>query len=728
MKEKFSVTGMKCAACSSAVERALSKLDGINEASVNLSGAFMICDYDEEKIKKDVIITAVKKAGFKAATYAGRREEKSGGEGLRLVISLPIMIILMYVAMGEMVGLPVPAFISASGSPITFSLLQLALTLPVIAVNFKFFTSGIPALFRSPNMDSLVSVGVLAAMVYSIAETVLIINGNSHAAHNLYYDGAAMILTLVTVGKALEARSRKKTGAAVRGLIDLTPKTATIVSGGTERQIPAEEILPGDIVLIRPGERIPADGTVTEGLSSVDESAITGESIPVEKSRGDLLTGGTVNGTGVLRMRAERVGEETTLSRIIELVENASATKAPVARLADRVAGIFVPIVMGLALLTFIIWIIATENISLALRCGISVLVISCPCALGLATPVAITVAAGRCAGNGILIKSAEALEALCKIDTVILDKTGTVTEGKPTVSAVCPMGDREEFIKLAASLEKGSEHPLARSIEQYAGDIELYTASELTAVPGRGISATVNEKKYYGGNRSFMDELGIDVSSAPFHEGTPMYFSNDREFLGVIYATDKIKPDSKEAIERMAKMGLEVILITGDSEENAAAIKAKLPLSQAKGGVTPEGKSLLLLEKQKEGKRVAMVGDGINDSPALAAADVGIAIGSGTDIAIESADIVLSSGSLMGVPRAVNFSARTMRIIKQNLFWAFFYNVIGIPVAAGVLYPALGILLSPMLAAACMSLSSIFVNLNALRLASPFEKGGPNL
>lgn len=718
MKEKFSVTGMKCAACSSATERAVSRLDGVNEASVNLGGAFMICDYDENKVTREEIITAVKKAGFKAALYTGRIEQKSGGEGLRLIISVPIMIILMYVAMGEMMGLPVPGFVSMKESPAAFALVQLALTLPVIAVNFRFFASGIPAALRgSPNMDSLVSVGVLAAMIYSIAETVFVLQGNHRAAHNLYYDGAAMILTLVTVGKALEARSKKRTSAAVKDLIDLSPKTATVIRDGKETEVLTDEIVPGDIILIRPGEKIPADGTVIEGLSSIDESAITGESIPVEKSEGDTLTGGTVNGSGVLKMRADRVGEDTTLSKIIELVENAGATKAPVARLADKVAGIFVPVVMGIALLTFILWIAIAKDVSLALRCGISVLVISCPCALGLATPVAITVAAGRCAGNGILIKSAEALENLCKIDTVILDKTGTVTEGKPTVSAVCPTGDKEEFIKLAASLEKNSEHPLARAIEQYAEQSELYDVTDQTAVPGRGISGMINGKICYGGNAAFMSELGIDVKSAPKAEGTPMYFASESEFLGVIYATDKIKPDSAEAIKKMTETGLEVILLTGDSEENAAAMKAKLPLADAKGGVTPAGKSEILRAKRAEGKRVAMVGDGINDSPALAAADVGIAIGSGTDIAIESADIVLSSGSLSGVPKAIGFSARTMRIIKQNLFWAFFYNVIGIPVAAGLLYPAFGILLSPMIAAACMSLSSIFVNLNALRL-----------
>ncbi len=718
MKEKFSIAGMKCAACSSATERAVSRLEGVISVSVNLNGAFMICDYDESKTNREAIIDAVKKAGFKASVYEGREQASSGGEGRRLIISLPIMIILMYVAMGEMLGLPVPAFISIKESPAVFALLQLALTLPVIGVNFKFFTSGIPALFRGhPNMDSLVSVGVLAAMAYSLAETFFVLSGNTHAAHNLYYDGAAMILTLVTVGKALEARSRKRTGAAVKALIELSPKTATVIREGKETEVLTEEIAVGDMILIRPGERIPADGRVTEGFSSVDESAITGESIPVEKSEGCPLTSGTVNGSGVLKMCAERTGEDTTLSKIIELVENAGATKAPVARLADRVAGIFVPVVMGLALLTFAAWIIAARDISLALRCGISVLVISCPCALGLATPVAITVVAGRCASNGILIKSAEALEALCRIDTVILDKTGTVTEGKPTVSAVFPASDELEFVKLAASLEKNSEHPLARAIEQYAQGIEAYEVTDQAAVPGRGVGGVIKGKKYYGGNAAFMQELGIDISSAEKAQGTPMYFASENEFLGVIYASDKIKPDSKEAIGQMAKMGLEVILITGDSEENAAEMKELLPLSDAKGNITPAGKSEILCARRAEGKRVAMVSDGINDSPALAAADVGIAIGSGTDIAIESADIVLSSGSLSGVPKAIKFSARTMRIIKQNLFWAFFYNVIGIPVAAGVLYPAFRLLLSPMIAAACMSLSSIFVNLNALRL-----------
>ena len=719
MKEKFSVTGMKCAACSSAVERAVSKLDGVISAAVNLDGAFMLCDYDENKIKKEAIMTAVKRAGFKAAPYGEGNEEKGLRESVRLLVSLPVMIILMYIAMGEMMGLPVPALISMKHAPVAFALVQLALTLPVIAVNFKFFSSGIPALLRAhPNMDSLVSVGVAAAMIYSLAETVLTLQGNVHAAHNLYYDGAAMILTLVTVGKALEARSKKQTGAAIRRLMDLSPKNATVIRDGKEITISAEEIVPGDILIVRPGERIPADGTVIEGISAIDESAITGESIPAEKSEGSLVTGGTVNGSGVLKMRADRVGAETALAQIIELVENAGATKAPVARVADRVAGIFVPVVMGISLVTFLAWLILVQNTEIALRCAVSVLVISCPCALGLATPVAITVATGRCAGNGILVKSAEALENLCRIDTVILDKTGTVTEGKPAVSAVFPHIDENEFIKLAASIEKNSEHPLARAIEDYAKQIELYDVTDQNAVPGRGIGGVINGKKYYGGNDAFMDELGIDVSSAPISDGTPMYFASESEFLGVIYASDRIKTDSVRAVERMAETGLDVIMLTGDSQENADLIKRDLPLSEAVGGMTPAGKSEYLLSLRAQGKRVAMVGDGINDSPSLAAADVGIAIGNGTDIAIESADIVLSSNSLASVPDAIRFSARTMKIIRENLFWAFFYNVIGIPVAAGVLYPHFGVLLSPMIAAACMSLSSIFVNLNALRLA----------
>ena len=719
MKEKFSVTGMKCAACSSAVERAVSKLDGVISAAVNLDGAFMLCDYDENKIKKEAIMTAVKRAGFKAAPYGEGNEEKGLRESVRLLVSLPVMIILMYIAMGEMMGLPVPALISMKHAPVAFALVQLALTLPVIAVNFKFFSSGIPALLRGhPNMDSLVSVGVTAAMIYSLAETVLTLQGNVHAAHNLYYDGAAMILTLVTVGKALEARSKKQTGAAIRRLMDLSPKNATVIRDGKEITISAEEIVPGDILIVRPGERIPADGTVIEGISAIDESAITGESIPAEKSEGSLVTGGTVNGSGVLKMRADRVGAETTLAQIIELVENAGATKAPVARVADRVAGIFVPVVMGISLVTFLAWLILVQNTEIALRCAVSILVISCPCALGLATPVAITVATGRCAGNGILVKSAEALENLCRIDTVILDKTGTVTEGKPAVSAVFPHIDENEFIKLAASIEKNSEHPLARAIEDYAKQIELYNVTDQNAVPGRGIGGVINGKKYYGGNDAFMDELGIDVSSAPISDGTPMYFASESEFLGVIYASDRIKTDSVRAVERMAETGLDVIMLTGDSQENADLIKRDLPLSEAVGGMTPAGKSEYLLSLRAQGKRVAMVGDGINDSPSLAAADVGIAIGNGTDIAIESADIVLSSNSLASVPDAIRFSARTMKIIRENLFWAFFYNVIGIPVAAGVLYPHFGVLLSPMIAAACMSLSSIFVNLNALRLA----------
>ena len=743
-KKKFSVTGMSCAACSAAVEKAVGRLDGVESAQVNLLAKSMVCVYDESKTGADAVIAAVEKAGFGAAELAERdraaapkKEKATAGDGFtairtRLWVSIVFLVLLMYVSMGHMLGLPLPGFLHGTQNALPFAFLQFLLTLPVLYVNRKFYFNGFRALaHRAPNMDSLVAVGSAAAMLYGVIAIFMIGaalgRGDWDTVEryrtNLYFESAAMILTLVTVGKFLEERSKGKTGAAIAKLLDLSPKTATVLRDGEERVIPAEEILTGDVVLLKPGERVPVDGVVLEGSSAIDQSALTGESIPVTKDEGKAVMSASVNMTGFLKIRATRVGQDTTLARIVALVEEASSSKAPISKLADKVSGIFVPAVMAIAVVAGAAWLLAGRSVEDALNACISVLVISCPCALGLATPVAIMVSTGRCAQMGILIKSAEALELLHAADTVVLDKTGTITVGKPSVTDVVECAP-ERLLPVAAALEKKSGHPLADAVVRYAADAEPAEVSAFTDVTGKGIRGIIDGRPCYGGSGAYMEELGVDVSAVReqaqrFAEDgkTPLFFACETELLGVIAAADTVKETSAAAIRRMKADGCEIIMLTGDNETTANAVRRKLDLDRVIADVLPQDKERVVRELQAEGRKVIMVGDGINDSPALARADIGIAIGSGADIAVEEADVVLMKSDLNDVPTAIECSRQTMRNIKQNLFWAFFYNTLGIPLAAGALYPVWGITLNPMIGAAAMSLSSLFVVTNALRL-----------
>ena len=750
MKVKFNVEGMMCAACSAAVERAVSKLDGVQNAQVNLLAKLLTAEIDESKTDIQAIIEAVKKAGFtaeyieeKPAAKAETKPQKSKPATdstdkftpvkTRLAVSVPLLVILMYISMGHMLGLPLPHFLHGTENAVAFAFLQFLLTLPIVYVNRKFFFGGFSAIRRkAPNMDTLVAVGSGAALIYGIASIFMIGyglgNGRIDIAEkyvsNLYFESAATILTLVTVGKFLEERSKNKTNKAVEKLIDLSPETATVLRNGKEITVNADEIVIGDTLIIRPGEKIPVDGTVTEGSSSVDQSALTGESMPVPKSVGDTIMSASVNLEGAFYMKATKVGKDTTLAQIIELVENAGASKAPAARLADKIAGVFVPVVMCISLVTFIGWMLAGQSLEFSLSCAICVLVISCPCALGLATPVAITVSAGKCASQGILVKSAAALETLGKADVFVFDKTGTVTTGKPAVTDIITYSlDKDELSMLAASLEKASEHPIAKAIcENHKGD--TVKAVNFTYTSGMGVSADINGKRITGGNSALMKVNRIDISPTlddaerlAKQGKTPVFFACNNELCGIIAVADEIKPTSKEAIKALKSKGSEVVLLTGDNQKTATAIGNTAGVSRTVSDVMPADKSEFVKQLQEQGKTVVMVGDGINDSPALTQADVGIAIGNGTDIAIESADIVLMKSDLSDVVKANAFSRKTLKNIRQNLFWAFFYNVIGIPIAAGLLFPFIGITLSPMIGAAAMSLSSVFVVTNALRL-----------
>lgn len=734
---------MTCSACSAAVERLTKRLDGVVRAEVNLVAAVMVCEYDEAKVDVEKICLAVAKGGFKATLM---EEEKKAppkavqpSDGftpvkIRLIVSIAILIPLMYISMGHMFGLPLPAFLHGVNNAASFALIQFILTLPVLYVNRKFFFVGFKALWnRAPNMDSLVAVGSSAALIYGVIALFRICwglgNGDMELVHryaeNLYFESSAMILTLVTVGKFLEERSKGKTGDAIARLMDLSPKTAVVERRGVEMTIPVDDVRVDDILIIRPGMSIPVDGVVMEGASAVDESALTGESIPVEKTVGDTVMSAAMNKNGFFKMRATKVGKDTTLAKIIALVQDAGATKAPIARLADKVSGIFVPVVMSIALVAAVVWLLVGESFDFALNIGISILVISCPCALGLATPMAIMVSTGRCARSGILVKSAEALETLHAADTAVFDKTGTMTEGKPRVTDVFPTGaDENALITAAAALEGASEHPLAEAILEYAGVRTQLSVSNFRAVPGKGVAAELDGVLHAGGNRAMMVELGVDVSPAAeaveklAGEGkTVMYFSREERLLGVVAVADTLRETSVQAVERLKAQGLEVILLSGDSRASAEAVGRRLGVTETIAEVLPQDKEKKIAGLIAAGKKVVMVGDGVNDSPALARADVGIAVGGGTDIAIESADIVLMRSDMSDVSRAVDLSRKTIRNIRQNLFWAFFYNTIGIPVAAGVLYPIWGITLSPMIGAAAMSLSSLFVVTNALRL-----------
>ena len=737
MHQKYDITGMTCAACSARVEKVTRKVPEVETADVNLLAGTMTV-----KAKTDVsaeIIRAVQDAGYGASLQGKKAQPKAENTPAkdaeksvryRIIWSAVFLVILMYFTMGHMVGLPVPHWYHGTQNALVAALLQFFLTLPVVYLNRIYNSRGLKALWhRSPNMDSLIAVGSLAALVYGVAALFRMayamghgeMDVVSHYSMNLYFESAAMILTLITLGKYLETRAKGKTGDAIRALMDLSPKTASVRRDGVVTEILVEQVQVGDVILVRSGDRIPVDGTVLEGRASVDQSALTGESVPVEKEPGDKVSAATINREGYLEFRAEKVGEDTTLAQIIRMVEEAGGSKAPIARLADKIAGVFGPVVMSIALVTFLVWMVLGYGLEFSLTNAISVLVISCPCALGLATPVAIMVGTGRGAQLGVLYKNAQALENLHRVDTVVLDKTGTLTTGQPEVTDVFPgKAGRDELLRIAAILESRSEHPFAGAILRATGKPEQ-EPENFETIPGRGVAATVDGTRYYGGNRRLMESVHVAVSEYPelsCQGKTPLYFAGeDGTYLGAIAAADVLKPDSRAAVAALHRQNLDVVMLTGDNAGTAHAIAEKAGITSVIADVLPQDKAGAIKSLQAKGHKVLMVGDGINDAPALVTADVGMAIGAGTDIAMESADVVLMSGSLSAVSSAVQLSRATLRNIKQNLFWAFFYNSLGIPIAAGVLFLPLGLQLSPMLGAAAMSLSSVFVVTNALRL-----------
>lgn len=758
VKERYDVEGMTCAACENAVTRAVAKLDGVEEVRVSLMTNAMDVAYDRQKMSARQIEKAVQDAGYDAHLKPKKSERTAGKSSAqpeqspfakqaedmrqRLRISVPFLLALLYVAMGPMIALPLPKALSGMEGSANFALLQFLLVLPIAFANRIYFTHGFRSLWkRQPNMDSLIAVGAAAGLIYGVFALFQISYGMGFGdakrvmqyRHDLYFEGAGTILTLITLGKYWEVKSKLKTTGSLRALMDLQPKTARVVHNGVETIVGIEEVEKGDILSVRPGERIALDGVVVEGRSSVDESAITGESIPVEKGVGDKVTGATINKVGAFRFRATAVGEETTLAKIIELVEEAQATKAPMQALADKIAGIFVPVVIGISILTLAVWLLVGQPFTFALRLAICVLVISCPCALGLATPVVVMVATGKAAENGLLIKSAEALEILHEAKILALDKTGTITEGHPHVTdiLVAENWDTETILQLAGSLEKDSEQPLAEAIVQAAKqkDIPLLAVEDFEAVPGRGVKGQVTkEEKTYAlavGNRRFMNEEGIaidalqnEAESLAEQGKTPIYFAADGVVIAILAAADVIKNTSRKALHALQERGITPVMLTGDNEKTARAIANDLGIDRYVAGILPQDKERYVREWQEDGKvKVGMVGDGINDAPALVRANVGIAIGAGTDVAVDSADMVLVRSDLQDVVSAVDLSAKTKKKIQENLFWAFFYNVICIPLAAGVFYPAFGITLNPMIAAAAMSLSSVFVMTNALTL-----------
>ena len=758
--ETYQVTGMSCSACSSRVEKAVSKLEGIEKASVNLLTNSMQVDYDETILTSQAIIDAVVKAGYGASLAGGQAGTKGASPQAspantaeqevrqmkrRLLWSIVFLIPTVYIAMHHMLashlGIPVPSAISAvfdgPENAISFAFAQFLLILPIMYLNRKYYINGFSNLLRGvPNMDSLVGMGSMASAAFGAFAIFRMGWGMGHGdwalvqtySANLYFESAGMIVTLITVGKYLETRAKGKTSAAIEKLMKLAPKEATVLRGGVETVILVKDLAVGDEIIVRPGERIPADGIVSQGTTSIDESAITGESIPVEKQVGDKVTSATINTSGYIHVTAQRVGDDTTISQIIRLVDEASASKAPIAKIADAVAGIFVPAVITLAVAATALWYFAMgADLEFAFSIGISILVISCPCALGLATPVAIMVGTGKGAENGILIKSGEALERAHAVDTVVMDKTGTITEGKPRVTDVQALTCSEtELLALAAGMEQGSEHPLAEAIVACGKErgIAPKAVSDFRAVFGKGVIASADGKTYYAGNAALMAEQGIDVGSyadrldALADQGkTPLIFADDSGVIGIIAVADVEKATSAEAISRFAAMGIDVVMLTGDNARTAEAIRKRLGIPKVIAGVLPQDKERHIAELQAQGRTVAMIGDGVNDAPALAKADVGIAIGAGTDVAIESADAVLMRSDLLDAVSAVRLSKAVIKNIKENLFWAFFYNVIAIPLAAGLFYPAYGLKLNPMIGAAAMSLSSVCVVLNALRL-----------
>lgn len=747
MTEKFVVTGMTCAACAAHVEKAAHSLDGVDSAAVNLMLGTLVCSYNADKVTPQAIISAVEASGYGAAPADEakrdiRREQEASARamGRRLLWSVVCLVPLFYLSMGHMMGLPVPAFMHRQ--PLTAALVQLVLCVPILILNRAYFTVGFSRLFKgAPNMDSLVALGAAAGLVYSLIEMGLLAAGQVTGMPDLYFESAGMILTLVTVGKYLEERSKGKTTGAITALLALAPDVAVVRRSGTEVTVATDQIKAGETVIVRQGGRIPVDGTVVKGSGSVDESALTGESMPAEKTAGSKAVSATVLTSGYLEMTADRVGADTTLSQIIRLMEQAASTKAPISRLADKISAVFVPAVISIAVAAALLWAtVGGMGVRFCLSIGIAVLVISCPCALGLATPVAITVATGKAAEKGILIKSAASLELMGRVNTVVLDKTGTVTEGKPRVTDVLCAANvtEEELLCAAASLEKPSGHPLADAIVQEAErrSIPLCAVSDFAAVAGGGVQAVQDGKTLYAGNDRYMESIGADTAALRAAAArlaaqgkTPLYFAEGRQLLGVIAVADVVKPDSAAAIAALRRSGCEVVLLTGDNQRTAEAIARQVGVDRVIAQVLPQDKARCIEDLQKAGRLVAMVGDGVNDAPALVTADVGLAIGAGTDVAIESADVVLMRSSLMDIVDAAALSRATLRNIRQNLFWAFFYNSIGIPVAAGVLYPALGITLNPMIAAAAMSLSSVCVVSNALRLrgwkgSAPVRRG----
>lgn len=769
MKERFDVTGMTCSACSSHVEKNVGKLTGVENVSVNLLTNSMQVEFDENKLDTAGIIKAVEDAGYGAAVkdeHAKSGAKTSGQSGSqennglsaveqnvknmkkRLIVSLIFWIPLMYVSMGHMIyqwlNIPMPPFtmnfLHGNGNAITYAFTQFLLLLPILIANQKYFKNGFKTLWhRSPNMDSLIAIGAGAAILYGIFAIYRIGYAMGHGdmmvvhqyAHDLYFESAGTILTLITIGKYLETKSKGKTSEAITKLLNLAPKTVTAVRDGVEQVVDAADVEKGEIFLVKPGESVAVDGIVLEGKSSFDESAITGESIPVPKQEGDTIVSASINKSGLIRAKATKVGEDTTIAQIIRLVEEASSSKAPIAKMADKIAGVFVPTVITIALITGVIWLISGATFEFAMSTAIAVLVISCPCALGLATPVAIMVGTGKGAENGILIKSGDALETAHQIDTVVLDKTGTITQGKPVVTdIICAAGksaDKTQLLQIAGSLEKGSEHPLAEAIVNYCvtNNISLEKVTDFNALFGKGIEGTVSGTHYYAGNEKMMEEKGISLSAEQKNQirelakqgRTPLLFADENQFLGIVAVADVVKPTSKEAVQKFRDYGIHVIMLTGDNEVTAQAIKEQVGIDEVIAGVLPTQKEEKISALKQAGHKVAMIGDGVNDAPALASADVGIAIGAGTDVAIESADIVLMKNDLLDAVGAVKLSKAVIRNIKENLFWAFFYNSIGIPLAAGVLYPLFQIKLNPMFGAAAMSLSSVCVVSNALRL-----------
>ena len=730
----FKVEGMSCSACANRVERITKKIDGVESANVNFATEKLTVRVDAEKVRYSDIKLAVDKAGFKLIKEEDQIKEVSKKKDEskillnRFIFSLIFTVPLLIISMGHMVGMPLPSIIDPMKNPLNFALIQLVLTIPVMVAGYKFYKIGYKNLFKlSPNMDSLIAIGTSAAVAYGLFAIYKILNGETHYAMHLYFESAVVILTLITLGKYLEAVSKGKTSEAIKKLMGLAPKTATIIKNGKEVSIPIEEVIVGDIILVKPGEKLPVDGEIIEGSTSIDESMLTGESIPVEKNIGSTVIGASINKAGFIKYKATKVGKDTALAQIVKLVEEAQGTKAPIAKMADIIAAYFVPTVMALAIIAAVGWLIAGESNVFALTIFISVLVIACPCALGLATPTAIMVGTGKGAENGVLIKGGEALETTYKIDTIVFDKTGTITEGKPKVTdIICNGIKEEEVLVLAASAEKGSEHPLGEAIVREAEDrsLEFKSLEHFKAVPGHGIEVTIEGKDILLGNKKLMIENNINIESLHVEsdrlatEGkTPMYIAINNKLSGIIAVADTVKENSKAAIEELKKMNVKVAMITGDNKKTAEAIAKSVGIDIVLAEVLPEDKANEVKKLQGQNRKVAMVGDGINDAPALVQADVGIAIGSGTDVAIESADIVLMKSDLKDVVTAIRLSKATIKNIKENLFWAFGYNVLGIPVAMGVLHIFGGPLLNPMIAAAAMSFSSVSVLLNALRL-----------